>query len=121
MSEPPRKPSRLETELNDILARADRPPSPIIQFKARARRRRYAWLGRWRSWRPHFDASGLNLLLLTIGLAVLAVLVAHPSPILGKFLAYASVGVLIWLIARSWIRPKSAPGSRRWRGRDVDY
>jgi hypothetical protein len=120
VSEPPRKPSRLETELNDILAKADRPPSPIIQFKARARRRRYAWLGRRRSWRPRFEASRFNLLLLTIGLAVLAVIVSQVSPILGKFLAYASIGVLVWLLARSLIRPKSASGPKRWRGRDID-
>lgn len=119
--EPPKRPSRLEAELEDILAKTDRTPSPIIQIKAHARRKRYAWLTRLRSRRPTFAATGLNLLLLTIGLAVLAVVVAQASPILGKFLAYASIGVLIWLLGRSLVRPRGKGSAKRWRGRDLNF
>lgn len=118
--EPTPFPSRLETEIKEILQKSDRPPSPVIKLSSRARRQRFRAVSRWNR-RAQFQASGANLLVLTLVLAVAAAIVAHGSPLLGKFFAYASFGTLVYLVGRSLIRPRDAQRTKRWRGRDIDF
>lgn len=117
--EPTPFPSRLESELNEILSKSERPPSPVTKFSSHARRQRGRAMRRFRSG-ISVRASGANLLLLTVVLAVASALVAGASPLLGKFIAYASFGTLVYLLGRSLIRPHNASRTKRWRGRDIE-
>lgn len=118
--EPTPFPSRLESELNEILSKTDRSPSPVIKLSSHARRQRVRAMRRFRG-PASLRATGTNLLILTVVLAVASVLVAGSSPLLGKFIAYASFGTLIYLLGRSLFRPHNALRTKRWRGRDIEF
>lgn len=113
--DPPKR-SRLEDELIEILDKADRPPTPIEQARAKARESRLT-LGRAAANPGRFDPRGpLAPLLGALGLAIFAVVVRGFSPLLATLLAIAAFAVFCLV----WFAPSTGPGTgNRWRGRDL--
>jgi hypothetical protein len=121
-NQPTRRPSRLETELNEILAKSEQGQSNVVKFTSRAQRQRARTIQRYRRWRPTLQATGTNLLVVTTVLALAAFVIARSSPFVGRFVAYASIACFVYLLGRAWIRPHAAGDRRtkRWRGRDIE-
>lgn len=108
--------SRVESEVLEILERADR--DPTIADKVRAK----SWETRVALGRPTAPARSGTLTpgMLLIGSVLLAVAAAAlrgVSPLLAILLGLASFGML----AALWFdRGHSLPSASRWRGRDLD-
>lgn len=118
--EPSRSNSRLEDEVLEILHKADRPSSNVVKFQSRVRRRRMSTAHRLRNSATRVHLTGLNLLIATVVLAILAAMLDDRSALLGRILALLSVACLIGLFVRRWVRPEQ-PQIKTWRGRDVDF
>lgn len=113
----PQRPSRLEAEVAEILARTEQPAS----FSEHVRRKAEAAAGP----RPTLPAIPSlqqlgpgSFLLGAIGLAILGAAISGASPLLGTLLAIASFVSL----AMVWVRraPSGPSGPKMWRGRDLD-
>jgi hypothetical protein len=117
--EPTPMPSRLESEINEILARTNQPPSPVVKFKSRAQRERAAQLSRVKSEVSSVRLNGLNLIILAAVLALMGYVLSSLSPLLAHLAAYGSIAALIVLYWQAFRRQKSSSRIKRWRGRDI--
>lgn len=113
----PQRPSRLEAEVAEILARTEQPAS----FSDHVRRKAEAAGGP----RPGVPAIPSlqhlgpgSFLLGALGLAFLGAAVSGVSPLLATLFAIASFVSL----AMVWVRrePPGPSGPKMWRGRDLD-
>lgn len=126
---PPAKQSRLEREVEEILARSGgveekrHQRATITHLKPRPRR-----LNRPpRSW-PYRDrlpslghlSNGALALIGCLACAVLAVIVHGFSPLLANIFALLSVALLLAPIALQFRRPSSRDANKMWRGRVID-
>ena len=114
--------SRVESEVMEILRRSDKPISfteHVRRKTARARRERLLEVGT-RVRRSQGQAGPGTFLLACIGLALAAFLLRDASRLLATLLAVASVVCLFWPVVTR-LRQPSAPTTKRWRGRDMDY
>lgn len=115
-SDRPRRPSRLEAEVAEILARAEQPAS----FSEHVRRKAEASTRRQPAppVRLSLDQLGPGSFLLgALGLAVLGAAVSGVSPLLATLCAIASIASL----AMVWFRrpPPGINPTKTWRGRDL--
>lgn len=119
-ADPSQRPSsRLEDEVLEILASANRPPSNVVKFKSRARQFRFARLSL--NMPARFRVTEVTLLGACVALAVLAAILSGPSPVTGKVLAVGSVAALIALFWNAWGSGTPRPPTTKvWRGRDID-
>lgn len=113
----PQRPSRLEAEVAEILARTEQPASfnDHVRRKAEAR----AASGPSLPAIPNLQQLGPGSFLLgAIGLALLGAAVSGASPLLATLFAIASFVSL----AMVWVRraPPGPSGPKTWRGRDLD-
>jgi hypothetical protein len=114
--DPPQRPSRLEAEVAEILARAEQPAS----FTDHVRRKTEANL-RQRPQQvnlPSLDHLGPGSFLLgSLAFAVLGAMLSGFSPLLGTLFGIASVVCLIMV----WVRrvPPGINQPKTWRGRDI--
>jgi hypothetical protein len=113
----PQRPSRLEAEVAEILARTEQPAS----FSDHVRRKAEAAAAPRPSLpaMPSLQQLGPGSYLLgAIGLAVVGAAVNGISPLLGTLFAIASIVSL----AMVWVRrtPPGPSGPKMWRGRDLD-
>lgn len=117
-------PSRLEQEIEEILARSDRPIS--FQERVQARRRQASPMSRNRvtSIRRHvlsvFGRLTALPLVSALAVAALAAFVQGFSPLLAQLLAVVSVTLLVLPIIQRLRRPQP-PSTTMWRGRPVDF
>lgn len=115
---PPPRRSRVEDEVLEILARADRPPTASEKARARMDEARFAARRTLtdRSRARALAASPIAFIGGSLLLAIVAVAMRPFSPLLGVLLGLASAGLLlaVWLDRRP--RPQGGP---RWRGRDL--
>jgi hypothetical protein len=121
-NEPTQHRSRLETELLEILERADKPPSNVIKFKSEVRRRRYrsgAHLARLAAMRETI-LEPFVLLGACLALAIVGALIHGSFDLLGTILGYASIVLLALLFATGWRSKSRGQPIKRWRGRDID-
>lgn len=116
-------PTRLEQEIEEILARSDRPIS--FQERVQARRRQAGPMSRNRlhGLRRQFGSvlgrlTALSLLS-ALAVAALAAFVQDFSPLLAQVLAVVSVALLLTPIIQRFRRP-NPPETPMWRGRPVD-
>lgn len=116
----PQSRSRLEDEVLEILHKTDRPPSNVVKFRAHARRRRMVDGQRLRSVVQGFQLTSLQLIIATLGLALLAVFVEGHSALLARGLALLSVACLVAIFVRRFRRPEP-PQTKTWRGRDIQF
>jgi hypothetical protein len=117
----PSKPrSRLEDEVLEILQRADRPPSKVVQFRSRAQRERRSIAAQIDQVLSRVRITSMILLVACLVLAIVAALVSDASPLAGRILAICSIVALVALFVRSWRSPQQ-PTSKTWRGRDIDF
>lgn len=112
----PQRPSRLEAEVAEILARAEQPAS----FTEHVRRKAEASAARRPAVTslPSFQQLGPGSFLLgAFGFAILGAGINGISPLLGMLLAIASLASF----AMVWIRrsPPGIGGAKTWRGRDL--
>lgn len=119
--DPSQRPSsRLEDEVLEILASANRPPSNIVKFKSRARRLRFARMSSLMNMRARVRVTEVTLLGACVALATLAAILSGTSPILGKVLAVGSVAALFALFWNAWGSGSTRPPTTKvWRGRDI--
>src|SRR4051794_36183851 len=118
MSErPPQEPtpmtSRLESEINEILARTDQPPSQVVKFKSRAQRERAAQVNRFKSGLSSIQLNGLTLIIIAAALALLGYVLSSVSPLLAHIAAYGSVAALVVLYWQAFRRPRSSSQFKR--------
>lgn len=117
-------PTRLEQEIEEILARSDRPIS--FQERVQARRRQAGPMSRNRVTTIRRQVLSvlkrLTALSLVSALAVaaLAAFVQGFSPLLAQLLAVVSVALLLTPIVQRLRRPQP-PSTPMWRGRPVDF
>ena len=121
---PRRRPSRLEAEIEEILARteAQSPPRGPVPFRRPPRPRTPVHVSRpWRTDAGRTLERWLTTapLLTALVLAIIAVLVREVSPLLTHLIVVGSVIALFWPLLRR-IRGPEATGSRTWRGRTID-
>lgn len=111
--------SRVEDEVLEILARADRPPTPSEQARARLDEARFAArrsMTRRQGWRD-VARSPIALLAGSLLLAVLAAFARSFAPPIGVLLGLASAAAFFAV----WFERRPRPsGPTRWRGRDLD-
>ena len=118
------RPSRIEQEIEEILARSDRPIS--FQERVQARRRQAGPMSRHRLRILRTQARSIVrrfsafALLAALAVAALAALVRDFSPLLAQLLAVVSVVLLLLPIIRQFRRP-DPPDTPRWRGRPIDF
>lgn len=114
--DPPQRPSRLEAEVAEILARSEEP----VSFSDHVRRKTEASLAQ----RPQqlnvssFDHLGPGSFLIgALAFAVLGAMLSGFSPLLGALFAIASIVSLVMV----WVRrvPPGIGGPKTWRGRDI--
>jgi hypothetical protein len=114
--EPPQRPSRLEAEVAEILARSEEPAS----FSDHVRRKTEASLSqRPRQLNvPSLDHLGPGSFLIgSLAFAILGAMLSGFSPLLGTLFGIASVASLIMV----WVRrvPPGINQPKTWRGRDL--
>jgi hypothetical protein len=116
MDTPPPGRSRVEEEIIEILERADRPPTVIDQVRGHAALgqasvRHSLQRGVHVSWSPRAAIATAFLL------ALAALVVRGPVPVLAAILAVLSFAALVslWFV-RSVTPPPSGP---KWRGQDM--
>lgn len=118
---PPGHRSRLEDEVLEILAQADRPTSLADHIRRKAAQRRRAQLRHTVHWlsggRGHLNAG--TLLVGCAVAALLAVLLADVSALLARVLAIVSIVLLLAPIVLSF-RGSRHSTVKTWRGRDMD-
>lgn len=112
----PQRPSRLEAEVAEILARAEEPAS----FTEHVRRKAEAGTRRTPTPPVRLGLEQLgpgSFLLGALGLAVLGAAISGISPLLATLCAIASIVSL----AMVWFRrpPPGINGTKTWRGRDL--
>jgi hypothetical protein len=116
----PRKRSRLEDEVLEILTRADQPPTPFDRLRSRMRharaRRRLSIVGS----KPARRISNGVWLLASVVAAILALIVDDWSVLLARVLAIICIVCFAIPIINRWRRPEE-PDIKRWRGRDIDF
>jgi len=107
--------SRVETEVLEILERADRDPTIADRMRAKTLETRVALNRRSAPGRPANLTPGI-LLAGSVLLAIAAAALRGVSPLLAVLLGFASFGML----AALWFdRGQSLPSGSRWRGRDL--
>ncbi|MER3438548.1 MAG: hypothetical protein C4346_13720 [Chloroflexota bacterium] len=112
-----RKHSRLEEEIEEILMKADRPPTPWERLRAFLRRRpRVLSAARARS-RLHRLEGGAFLAGAALT-AVAAFLLRDASHLLARSLAVIAVILLLTPIVLSFAGPRNE-SAKRWRGREI--
>lgn len=117
---PPEPPSagrsRVESEVLEILERADRDPTIADKVRAKSLETRVA-LGRRATPGCPRNLTPSLLLLGSVLLAIAAAALRGVSPLLAILLGFASFGML----AALWFdRGQSMPSVSKWRGRDLD-
>lgn len=112
-----RRHSRLEEEIEEILLRADRPPTFLERVRAFLRRRpRITLTGRAKVLAGRFDDSAFVAgAVLT---AIAAFLLRDSSQLLARILAVVAVILLLVPIVMSFTGPKHR-AAKRWRGREI--
>lgn len=118
----PRK-SRLDLEVEEILRKSDN----IRQFpppgSRPARTRAAPGTGSTMS-RPSLPVwvrrARETPLLVAVGLAILAFLVADASPLLASLFALAAVTFVVLPLVQRFRRPGAAPETKMWRGRVIE-
>ncbi|MFL5761685.1 MAG: hypothetical protein ACJ789_18385 [Thermomicrobiales bacterium] len=120
-SSPPR--SRLETEVLEILERSERP----IPFGARVRRIT------WRRRRDRVSQSLTSpieyvrgqgsraIAIAAIVCAILALFLNNAAPIISRVAGLAFIVLIAIFFFVGFKSPPGGSGSKRWRGRDVDF
>jgi hypothetical protein len=112
-----RKHSRLEEEIEEILMRADRPPTLWERLRAFLRRRpRLPSAARARS-RLH-RLEGGAFVAGAVLTAIAAFLLRDASHLLARSLAVIAVILLLAPIVMSFVGPKHE-SAKRWRGREI--
>jgi len=111
------KPTRLDTELAEILERADRPPSNVIKFRAKARTSR----SRVQDLKARIREPGPGALLLAaLILAFLGSLVSDSSRLAGTALGLAATACFAAVLVIGFRRPGGS-ATKRWRGQDIQF
>ena len=119
-----KRPTRLEAELAEILERADRPPSNIIKFRAKARQSRTRTRRFAQSIRHagdivlQFGTGGL--LIGALVLALLGSLLNPTSHLLAYLLSLAAIACFIAVYVIGFREPKGGE-MKRWRGQDIEF
>ncbi|MGI8477324.1 MAG: hypothetical protein ACR2OO_13275 [Thermomicrobiales bacterium] len=117
-SEAPR--SRLESEILEILDRADTPPSNVVKFRANVRQSRWSLAHRLQTMRASSSSMPSSWLPASVLLAVAAWVIGRWSPLFGHLLGWAAV-VAFAAVFISWYRQPKRRGPQRWRGQDIQY
>ncbi len=114
--------SRLETEVLEILERADKPPSNVIKFKSEVRRRRYRSMAQLARLATIHETvlEPIFLFGAMIAFAIGGALLNHSSDLVGSLLGYASIVALALLLVTGWRAKSRGQPIKRWRGRDID-
>lgn len=119
----PKHPTRLEAELAEILERADRPPSNIIKFRAKARQSRTRSQHLARSAGHAFDwvrqLGPGGLLIAALVLALVGSLVNPTSRLLASAMGLVAIVCFIAVFVIGFREPKNGD-FKRWRGRDIE-
>lgn len=118
-----KRPSRLETELAEILERADRPPSNIIKFRAKARQSRTRTQQFLHALRNASDAvvrfGPGGLLIGALVFALLGSLLNPTSHLLAYVLGVIAIACFIAVFVIGYREPKGGE-MKRWRGQDIE-
>jgi hypothetical protein len=118
-----KRPSRLEAELAEILERADRPPSNIIKFRAKARQSRTRSQQFVQSLRNAADAvmqfGPGGLLIGALVFALLGSLLNPTSHLLAYVLGLIAIACFIAVFVIGYRDPKGGD-VKRWRGKDIE-
>lgn len=124
LPEPNDKPkTRLESEILEIMERADREPTPIEKARGSLTKARFGapraldqHSRRWRS-----RVSGLGLLLAAAVLAILSFVLDDRSALVGRLLGFAAILAFVVFFAKAFLGGRSEQDqTKRWRGRDLD-
>lgn len=116
-----RESSRLEEQIRQILEQAEREPRWRRWLRRVPRARPYQVVRSFPGRRRTVIDSTWAWLAGTFGLALLAILVAEWSRTLATLVAIGSLVVFFAPIVTGFRgRAVDVPGSRRWRGRDID-
>jgi hypothetical protein len=116
----PRRRTRLEDEVLEILTRADRPPTRLEKLRSwRWRRGRWGTSRRLRRGRSTGFGNGSWLLASAIA-GILALVLDGPSPLIARILAILCIVCFAVPIVARWRKPDE-PEIKRWRGRDIDF
>ena len=123
-SDRPKRPTRLEAELAEILERADRPPSNIIKFRAKARQSRTRTQHVAHSLRnagesiKQFGPGGL--LIGALVFALLGSLLNPTSHLLAYLLGIVAIACFVAVYVIGFREPKGGE-IKRWRGQDFEF
>lgn len=122
--EPNQEPrSRLETEILEIIERADREPTPIDKARGSLTRARFgaprAMQHHSRRWRKRL--GGVGLLIVAAVLAVLSFVLDDRSALLGRILVFAAILAFVVFFGRAFLAGRAGQDQpKRWRGRDFN-
>jgi hypothetical protein len=115
--------TRLESELAEILERADRPPSNVIKFRAKARQSRSRWLDlKERTIGPDSVArrGGAGVLLLgSLAFATIGSFVNDSSHLLAYVFGVLALACFVGVFVLGFREPRGGQ-TKTWRGRDIE-
>lgn len=122
-SDQPKPRTRLEAELAEILERADRPPSNVIKFRAKARQSRSRWLDlRDRAIGPDstLRRGGAGALLLgSLAFATIGSFVNPSSHLLAYLFGVLALVCFVGVFVVGFRDPRGGQ-TKTWRGRDIE-
>lgn len=122
-SDQPKRPSRLDAELAEILARVDRPPSNVIKFRAKARHSRTRWQNITHSLRGGGETirrGGAGALLLgALVFALIGSFVNPSSHLAAYLLGIVAIACFVGVFVIGFRQPEGGE-LKRWRGQNID-